>query len=57
MRAGQVAAFDVMVEAMTELSKIFTPEQIADFPPALRSFFDLQQLKINRPVPGFFPGY
>ena len=57
MRAGQVATFDAMFEAMTELSKIFTPEQIADFPPALRSFFDLQQLKTNRPVPGFFPGY
>ncbi len=29
-----------MIDAMIEVSKILTPEQIADFPPALRSSFD-----------------
>jgi hypothetical protein len=54
---GQVAAFDAMLDAMTELSKVLTPEQIADFPPVLRSFFDLNVVRQNRPVYGFFPGY
>ena len=51
------AAYDAMIEAMTEVSKIFTPEQIADFPPALRSSFDIESLKAQRPTKGFFPAY
>jgi hypothetical protein len=42
---------------MVELGKILTPEQIADFPPALRSSFDLESLRANRPTKGFFPNY
>jgi len=52
-----MAAFDVMYEAMIEVSKILTPEQIEDFPPALRSSFDLESLKAIRPTKGFFPNY
>jgi hypothetical protein len=51
------AAFDAMIDAMTEVSKILTPEQIADFPPALRSSFDIESLKAQRPTKGFFPAY
>jgi hypothetical protein len=57
VRDGRIAAYDAMVDAMVELSKILTPEQIADFPPALRSSFDLESLKSNRPTKGFFPNY
>jgi len=42
---------------MVEVSKIFTPEQIADFPPALRSSFDIESLRVQRPKRGFFPAY
>jgi hypothetical protein len=52
-----LAAYDLMVEAMTDVSKILTQEQIDDFPPALRSAFDLRQLRLNRPVAGFVPQY
>ncbi|MGH9888228.1 MAG: hypothetical protein ACREBE_22030, partial [bacterium] len=51
------AAFDAMIEAMEEVTKILTPEQIADFPPALRSSFDLESLKAQRPRRGFPPAY
>ncbi len=57
VRDGRIAAYDVMVDAMVEVSKILTPEQIDDFPPALRSSFDLEALKANRPTKGFFPNY
>jgi len=57
VRDGRMAAFDVMYEAMIEVSKILTPEQIEDFPPALRSSFDLESLKAIRPTKGFFPNY
>jgi hypothetical protein len=50
-------AYDAMIDAMIEVSKIFTPEQIADFPPALRSSFDIESLKLQRPMKGFFPAY
>jgi hypothetical protein len=46
-----------MVDAMTEVAKILTPEQIADFPPALRSSFEIESLKQLRPTKGFFPAY
>ncbi len=52
-----LAASDAMVDAMVEVSKILTPEQIEDFPPALRSAFDINQLRLNRPVVGFIPAY
>jgi len=57
IQPARVAAFDAMIAAMTQVSKIFTPEQIADFPPALRSSFDLESLKAIRPTKGFFPQY
>jgi hypothetical protein len=57
VRPARMAAYDAMVEAMVEVSKILTPEQIADFPPALRSSFDIESLKLNRPTKGFFPAY
>jgi len=57
VRDGRIAAFDAVYDAMVELQKILTPEQIADFPPALRSSFDLESLKALRPTKGFFPNY
>jgi hypothetical protein len=57
VRPARMAAYDAMVEAMTEVAKILTPEQIADFPPALRSSFDIESLKALRPTKGFFPAY
>jgi len=57
VRPARMAAYDAMVDAMVEVSKILTPEQIADFPPALRSSFDIESLKLNRPTKGFFPAY
>jgi len=54
---ARVAAFDAMIEAMVEVTKILTPEQIADFPPALRSSFDIESLKAQRPTKGFPPNY
>jgi hypothetical protein len=57
VRPARMAAYDAMVEAMVEVSKILTPEQIADFPPALRSSFDIESLKAQRPTKGFFPAY
>jgi hypothetical protein len=57
VRPARQAAYDVMLDAMVEVSKIFTPEQIADFPPALRSSFDIESLRAQRPTRGFFPAY
>ncbi|HTE45627.1 MAG TPA: hypothetical protein VK636_10320, partial [Gemmatimonadaceae bacterium] len=57
VRPARQQAFDAMVDAMTEVLKILTPEQIADFPPALRSSFDIESLKVQRPTRGFFPAY
>lgn len=57
VRPGRMAAFDTMIAAMEEVTKILTPEQIVDFPPALRSSFDLESLKAQRPTKGFFPAY
>jgi hypothetical protein len=54
---ARMSAYDAMIDAMTEVSKILTPEQIADFPPALRSSFDIESLKLQRPRKGFFPAY
>jgi hypothetical protein len=54
---ARMAAFDAMVAAMEEVTKILTPEQIADFPPALRSSFDIESLKAQRPTRGFPPAY
>ena len=49
VRPARMAAYDAMVEAMTEVAKILTPEQIADFPPALRSSFDMQPSRPDVP--------
>jgi len=57
VRDARMKAFDRIIESMVEASKILTPEQIADFPPALRSSFDIESLKAQRPVKGFFPAY
>jgi hypothetical protein len=57
VRPARMAAFDAMIEAMIEVTKILSPEQIADFPPALRSSFDIESLKAQRPTKGFFPAY
>jgi hypothetical protein len=57
VRPARIAAFDAMIVAMEEVTKILTPEQIADFPPALRSSFDLASLKAQRPTSGFPPAY
>jgi hypothetical protein len=57
VRPARQAAFDAMIDAMRVVTEILTPEQIADFPPALRSSFDLESLKAQRPTRGFFPAY
>ena len=57
MRDGRIAAYDAIIDAMIELKEILTPEQIEDFPPALRSSFDIEALRANRPTKGFFPNY
>jgi hypothetical protein len=51
------ALFDIGVDGMREARKIFSPEQFAEFPPALRSSFDEARLQTVRPVVGFFPDY
>ena len=53
----QTKMFDIAVEGMRDAGKILTPEQINEFPPAIRSAFDIERLKTARPVAGFFPGY
>ena len=53
----QTQMFDIALEGMREAGKILTPEQINEFPPALRSAFDINRLKTIRPVAGFFPNY
>jgi hypothetical protein len=57
VRPARMAAYDAMLDAMVEAKKILTPEQIEDFPPALRSSFDIETLKTRRPAKGFFPAY
>jgi hypothetical protein len=57
VRPARMAAYDAMLDAMVEAKKILTPEQIEDFPPALRSSFDIETLKTRRPTKGFFPAY
>jgi hypothetical protein len=49
--------FDVMLDAMRDARSIFTPEQIAEFPPLLRASFDINRLKTTRPTAGFDPNY
>ena len=57
VRDGRMAAYDAIIDAMIQLKEILTPEQIEDFPPALRSSFDIDALRANRPTKGFFPNY
>lgn len=57
VRPARQAAYDVMLDAVAEVSKILTPEQIADFPVALRSAFDIESLRAARPSKGLFPAY
>ena len=49
--------FDVMIDGMRDARQIFTPEQIAEFPPLLRASFDINRLKTTRPTAGFDPNY
>jgi hypothetical protein len=53
----QVKMFDLALEGMRDAGKILSPEQINEFPPGLRSAFDINRLKTIRPVAGFFPNY
>jgi hypothetical protein len=49
--------FDAVVRGMRDARELFTPEQIAEFPPALRASFDIRRLESQRPVRGFEPNY
>ena len=49
--------FDAVVRGMREARTLFTPEQIDEFPPALRASFDIARLQAARPVRGFEPNY
>jgi len=49
--------FDVMIDGMKDARNIFTPEQIAEFPPLLRASFDINRLMTTRPTAGFDPNY
>jgi hypothetical protein len=47
--------FDVVVEGMRVAREVFTADQISEFPPLLRSSFDIQRLLSARPTAGFDP--
>src|SRR5262249_47252661 len=49
--------FDAVVRGMGDARQVFTPEQIGEFPPALRASFDIARLQAARPVRGFEPNY
>jgi hypothetical protein len=49
--------FDIVVDGMKTARQIFTPEQIAEFPPFLRASFDIKRLMAARPTPGFDVDY
>jgi hypothetical protein len=49
--------FDVVVEGMRAARDVFTAEQINEFPPLLRSSFDIQRLLSARPTAGFDPSW
>jgi len=49
--------FDAVVRGMRDARELFTPEQIDEFPPALRASFDIARLQAARPVRGFEPNY
>jgi hypothetical protein len=53
--AMQIALFDIVLDGMREARTIFLPEQINEFPPFLRSSFDINRLKAARPTAGFDP--
>jgi len=54
---GRQALFDVIVDGMRQAGTIFTPEQIEEFPPALRVAFNSNRLLTARPFAGFNPNY
>jgi hypothetical protein len=54
---GRQALFDAIVDGMRQAATIFTPEQIEEFPPALRVSFNIHRLLAARPVAGFNPNY
>jgi hypothetical protein len=49
------ALFEIVLDGMREARTIFMPEQINEFPPLLRSSFDIERLKAARPSAGFDP--
>jgi hypothetical protein len=49
------ALFSIVLDGMREARSIFMPEQINEFPPLLRSSFDIERLKAARPTAGFDP--
>jgi hypothetical protein len=49
----QNALFDAVVDGMRGAGKIFTQEQIDQFPPALTASFNIDRLLTTRPVKGF----
>jgi len=51
------ALFDIVVDGMRTARGIFTPEQIAEFPPFLRASFDIKRLMSARPTAGFDVDY
>jgi len=53
--AMENALFDIVLDGMREARSIFMPEQINEFPPLLRSSFDIERLKAARPTAGFDP--
>jgi hypothetical protein len=55
--AARQSLFDVVVDGMREAGTIFTPEQIEEFPPALRVAFNIDRLLAARPFAGFNPNY
>jgi hypothetical protein len=53
--AMENALFDIVLDGMRDARAIFLPEQINEFPPLLRSSFDIERLKAARPTAGFDP--
>ena len=49
--------FDAVIRGMRDARELFTPEQIDEFPPALRASFDIARLEAAKPIRGFEPNY
>ena len=53
----QLRLFDTVIDGMREAGKIFTAEQLEQFPPALTASFNIARLVTLRPRYGFFPNF